>query len=103
IVYQQMEIARLTTESESAKFKLHNTAMLLLNKTDLEYNQLDHKLNESINMQKELIVEENINVFNEKISLIFKAILNIYHEVANIKPHLELQQYFNTLSDKMKD
>ena len=103
MIYQQMEISRLTVEADSARFKLHNTAMLILNKTDLQYSQQDHKLNESINIQRDLITEENINVYNEKLLLIFKAILNIYHQVFNIKPHLELQQYFNTLTDKIKD
>ena len=103
VIYQQTEITRLTIEADSARYKLHNTAMLILNKTDLQYDQLDNKLNQSINVQRDLVAEGLINVYTEKLSLIFKTILNTYEQIINITPYIELEQYFMTLKDKVKD
>ena len=74
LIYQQSEINNLNNETDSAKEKLRKTAQLLLNITNLEYNNLDSKIQETIKIQKDLIIESEISVYAESIFLILNNI-----------------------------
>lgn len=103
VVYQEYQISNLKHENDIIKERMRKTSMILLKITEIEHEDIDHKLSEMIAIQKETNMINDINVYINTITIIMDTLLERHLQILQLKPFSELKEQYSHISHEMPD
>lgn len=101
IIYQEAQIVKLQGQLADTKQKMHKAASALLKIEDLQFDDIEGKLNEVIQHQQEVQATETITAYAQTINMIFSRIKDKHQSITAIKPLEDLKKYVKPLQEKM--
>jgi hypothetical protein len=98
VAYQAYENHHLEKNLEEVKTKLRKVSGLLLNITDLEYNTVEHELDNLICQQRQMLLLSQISDYVAGLQALILGILSKHQEVDFLRPKKELNDYVLSLN-----